>query len=1233
MVPARLRKGRRWLRFAGRALLGSVVLAMGLGAALWWFTRPEALRARLDKIVAAHPGLHLIYTDLRWVWPDAIELDDVQLEFRDPAASAHEDARVLPSLRVDKARVGGLLSELLQRKDKSQQFTLENAAIRVDLPFTPPPDGDALKTLIGVLRMKLPARWIDPRGFPTLAAERAHIELWRPAVAGERARLVERLSVGFAARHATEGAYEITLTPTEEGAAEWRLRMEPASRRVSLESAGLELMQLRELFGPQSRGVLRERVGDDARARIERLALKWPDGSESVALVDAIEEMSLEVSEIAGECPLPLELVGERRAPFVRYGQQRAKLMFDGLRDSHTIRAELTGGLRSARVEAQVELDADLLRRAVKEAPAGEFERAVRTALVKIGGLDVPTREAHPAFYDHAAAGQKVAKFFHRFRPEGVVDVELRYGLPAPEGAPIAAARDDANARPGVSGHVRIVNGGCIFRGFPYHFQNVTGDIAFAGGKTRIIELSAPAGLGRVDLWGEVFTPDDWTGVSIHAIGHNVALDRQMFAALPERYQRLWSEVQPLGFADLEVAISRPTTDEARGPSDSEINVDATVTNAGLTLNGLRRRPVSAEIRVRGGTIDIVDLWVADGNGGLSVSGEISPGGGSEAASASQPAHAAVSTTTQPVAELRPIELPSHAEDAHTGSGLAILALDYPFRSEFKLGDAGPVLRADLRTDLSLTHNDDSPKAADGPIAARVVGGTIRAGELGPAWSDVSGEVIQSAAALDIGRLEARRAQDRLELRGRVARGGEDRVDLTGTIEVADVQRALDEVLPPATRASARELGLHGAATFDLRVVGDPTGRDPKSPLNADVTLRAAGIRPVPFPLDLRDFEAKLQARGQTYELTRATARLGSNAKFEISGGGSLGPAGKSSWRGAARDVTIDAALMSALPESLRKWLQPLSPGGTLQVRIDELRPMDQGRFALRAAIEAQGGALQNANLTLSQAAGSLVGEAIIDGDGRLTGVGTLMLNAARVGECGVRDLSARLQVTGADGRIRLDDLRAQVANGTIAGKLEVSPQSSEYRCDVELAGADLPMLMSSLGKSGQTKMPAGRISGRLQLSGALDRGDTRVGEGAVVLERGVFSGTPVLDPLREAAAKRSGGGLADRIDLMQLLFVWRGDELQMKEIELSSPDLRLVGAGRWRLSNGEINMKLVGAHPRDWPRVVLLTDILEVAQQVFVQFRVRGQWEKPKVTIEPLPPVVEGLREIFSPD
>jgi hypothetical protein len=212
---------------------------------------------------------------------------------------------------------------------------------------------------------------------------------------------------------------------------------------------------------------------------------------------------------------------------------------------------------------------------------------------------------------------------------------------------------------------------------------------------------------------------------------------------------------------------------------------------------------------------------------------------------------------------------------------------------------------------------------------------------------------------------------------------------------------------------------------------------------------------------------------------------------------------------------------------------------------------------------------------------------------------------------------------------VALDGLRGRLCDGDAAGFLRINSDTSDYELSLTLQNVSLTELLPR-----RTADPApprrGEADANIFLRGQAGQSATRQGGGELRIRGGSFLHTPVLSQVAEAGGPQRQR-ISDDLDLAELRFVWQGQLIRLTRVDIQSRDLRLVGEGTWSLDSDALDLTLVGAHPRHWPRVAVLSDLLESARRDLVQYRVQGTMAAPRITVEPLYKLTDTLRALLG--
>jgi hypothetical protein len=224
-----------------------------------------------------------------------------------------------------------------------------------------------------------------------------------------------------------------------------------------------------------------------------------------------------------------------------------------------------------------------------------------------------------------------------------------------------------------------------------------------------------------------------------------------------------------------------------------------------------------------------------------------------------------------------------------------------------------------------------------------------------------------------------------------------------------------------------------------------------------------------------------------------------------------------------------------------------------------------------------------------------------------------------------ISDLSGHISTSGDRATIQLRDVRGTICGGALLARLDYAPQTQAYELSLSLKGVnsdEIQLRPRSIGKQG-------RFDASVTLRGRSGDDSSRTGSGELRVYDTSFVRVPVLADLLETLRLRNA--VDETLDFAELHFVCEGRVLRLTSVEIHGRDIRLVGEGLWNVATDRIELNLVGANPRNWPRVAVLSDVVELAGSELVQYRVSGTSSKPVITPEPLHRLTEPIRRLIA--
>ncbi len=1187
------------LRAVVWVLVALTVLLVGTYASL---TRPARLRAAVLAALRALPVAAEV-GEVTFSPSEGLQISDLTLA---PAAPSDATAGE-PLLRVGSAAIRCDLGQLLRGRLWPRAVEVRDAALRLECRRDAM---DEVEEESAAAEWRLIQRLLTAMEgpLPSVTVWQGDVQLW--AAERGRTQLVQRLLVKAEGGSDAEGYHlRVDRRPTGERALA-ELRWQAAGGELSLRFDGADLRMAAGLLPMRAAGFL-QRFDLRGQAAVERLVFRLGRANESGDVggppaPDRLWLAAVELRVTDGRLVLPVEEgraagAGPSADAFLRFTNVDATVAGDRARPDDPGTVTLTAGarLRGAATRLRAVASGRILEcfrpvpRRAGDSDSAEWLDDLREGELQIDGLELPTLENFPAFVRSRRLGGPLAAAFEHYSPRGRVNVRLALTSAADDGATDLADR--------LEGEIEACGAACRYYLFPYDCVDMSGRVRLSRGRILLEDLSGTHGGTRLWANGVVHSSRSWTGFDLTFHGRDVALDADLYGALPDEYRQLWQRAAPLGLCDVVTTLRRADGSPELGALPTDVHVNAHLRAGSLALGaGGRLEQATGWITVHGGVVQVRGLHGQQGDAEISLDGTV---------------HVVGDTTH---AELR-LVVDNQPVDQRVLVGAG------PAAVELRLTGHAAVWGRVWGTERGAGLNQQ--------MTAELRDGQLAAADPQRPWVVTAGRVHVRDARQEIEYLTCRQGEAEVNVSGVVTEagaGGLGPLDLRLRARTPAVEELYPQFVPTDWAALLDSFGLTGRGDVAVRLY-PITHVDRGSAQAADVEVRAERMRPTPMPLDLRDVQATVTLAPGRFRLESARAQCGEAGRVTVwqarEGQWERG-AVDASFEVSAEGLRLEPALVEALPGGLGRLLTRLAGQGefdaylpTVRVRGAQSRAWQfEGRVPLR-------GAALRVGLPLEVVQGELAGACFIGPTGAVELDARFTIGQGRLAGRPVANWDGRLTYRPDDRWVRIDDLHGQLCDGVAQGYLAIDPQSGEYELSVKLHDIGAAELFPT-PRAHADRPRRGRVDGDVWLRGRGDDVGSRRGGGSLRLRGGSFLQTPVL---ASVARQRAGRGGADQVDVAHLRFLWEGDLIRLRRIDIQSADLRLVGEGTWDLRSDAVEMTLWGARPEHWPRVAVLSDLLESAGQELVQYRVEGTLSAPKVTAEPLHRLSETLRGLLG--
>ncbi len=1187
------KRRRSWIRRLVWTGVGLTALAV---ATYTHVTNPARLRSRALTALRSLSAGTVDVGRVTFSPSNGLELSDLVIE-----SSNATDHRWPPLLRIGYARINCDLLALLAGRIDPTNVELRNVALAVVLERPKDSPTDDPRVFDQAARFRRLLNTLQ-RGLPHVTIERADLQLL--VLEDDRLRLLRRMP-WRAAVDADDDGYVLRADrrpATRAPLAQARWQRSTGELEFTLDWT--ELDNIIPLL-PSAVADQLKQLNPAGRVRLERLVIRPASSLDSGQCSAAAPQVVVaELRMQDGRCVLPVEERAAATQPraslpgyYLDMSSVSATLSYasPGTTAAATLKLRAQGHVHGAPTNLTVDLRPDLATRLATATQREITLDDVLSAEMAIEGLELPTHETYPDFVQAPRLGSGLTNAFHRYKSRGKVSLRLTIvppGTLAADGAPLTGSDR-------MAGELEPLGTAFTYYEFPYDLVGVTGLLRYERGRVLLDNLRGYHGGGAVCANGIVNSTESWTGFDLTFQGTGTALDDDLYAALPEKYKQLWRSTAPLGVCDVTTTVRRPDGSDEHGSHPTAVDIAARLLGASLALgDGRRIDQADGNIVIQAGKLQINNLHGYDGQTSLRLDGTVS------------------------------------VRNGETETDVRVQAANLPIKHAAPLTPDGELMSAFQFTGQADVWGRifDTPEAGRRQhLAVHMTSGRLiglvpdRHWTVREAWISVRGDEREVLS------LDCRQGDAWLTGSGKLPApaGCGDALALTLQAGAPAIEELYPQFVPPRWARFADDLGLSGPGTIDVRLRAVADDAAPSGQV-AEIELHTGSMKARWLPLDLHAVQAAILFAPQRFKLHPSTARWGADGRIEAKGHGTWDDDSTQA------EFTVDAhrllfcrQLMEALPRPLANALQPLHPVGEFDAQLSGWRTTagDQTTWRLEGSVP-----LRHTTLELGLKIDDL--DARIDGSCTIGPAGEVELDAEFLVAGGslagrrIERCEGRLTRSPQERWLRLDDLRGRGCGGEAVGSLLIDPQTAEYELELTLHDVSVAQLMPPPSDDPGRKRP-GRVDGDVWLRGTAGDKVSRRGGGTLRVSGASFLQTPVLASV--AAEKGKDNKISDTVDEAVIRFLWGGEQVWLERVDIRSRDLRLVGRGTWNLGDDSIRMTLVGAHPEHWPRVAVLTDLIELAGRELVQYHVEGTLAAPTVRVEPLHRLNNTLRALLG--
>jgi len=838
--------------------------------------------------------------------------------------------------------------------------------------------------------------------------------------------------------------------------------------------------------------------------------------------------------------------------------------------------------------------------------PHADLEDVGIAATVTCENLTLPTagEDASPAAVRFVQRWRALRSFYNDLDPHGRVSLEVSLVKESGAGHPMRLRK----------GVMTILDADGSHRKFPYRVRHITGTVEVAPDRIYLRELAGEHHGAPVVVNGWLAEARWYAASELRITGRDVSLDGDLYAAVNERYRRLWDTFDLAGTADIDVDMIRaPGT--AKDPAPQATTVDAHLRDARACYAGF---PYPVE----------------DITGGVTIGGD----------------RLRVGRLTGRNGAAR-IVVDGYADLANEGlSDLNLrleaerIAFDDTLLAALPDDGEAQVARFDPRGTFDLVGEigyDPSAKRAVHDLAVTLRNARVIYSGFPATVEQVSGTVRLQPGRITVEQLTGRRGDCAVAVSG-VFSSAVDRTDSHAVIRcerlVADED--LLAALPKGARSVCRDLritgpvqtitryekrGPSGAVVDTLHTTIDAAGasidlaRDPENSYRLTITRGTVTVEPGQITIDdlhATHGEASVVLSGViTYDDERV------EGDFVLSG----------------KHILLDEDLRLAIPWRWRRTWNRMALTGAVDLEMDSLRyhrdrgaPSADWDFAGRLAAAGVG---LEAGVRIADLVGTLAGRgSFSDAAGGLSADCALTIDSLVVHDRRVENVRGRLEKSAANGFLSLAGLAGELYGGQVSADARVrfEQNASHYDVSAILHDVDLREFVRAGKKPpANYESVAGRIDAHIFLTGTGGEPDSRRGGGKLEIRDARLYRLPLIEAILNVISFTASEEFA--FQEMFAEFFITGRYVEAADVVLQGTALALVGSGTIVPATENLALKLVAVTPHRWVKVPVITEFLEGASRELIEIDVHGPLSDPVIQAKPLRGVEAALETLFE--
>lgn len=820
---------------------------------------------------------------------------------------------------------------------------------------------------------------------------------------------------------------------------------------------------------------------------------------------------------------------------------------------------------------------------------------------------DVPYINSLPA---------EIREVYYRFRPQG--RSKLRVEL----------ARASGNAALRVEGALEFANAQFVFEEFPYPVFNASGRLVIdndpSSNEPRLVidhvrgvgASGGPNAQGELGVSGVITPLIGYASVDVTVSGTNIVSEPALIEAIPKDARAIVHEFDddgdgpnPRFTGDFVCRVHREP-----GPiSKWTYDTDLAIRNGYGSFKGFPfpLEEFSAQLQVRKDYVRIVSADSSHAGAKLSVTGL------TEWGARVNPNRRVGEPSTRSKLSLAARKVPMDA---------ALLnAIPREAREQLeRLGIDGVF---DITGDI---HVNDPRKPPEFDLSIAATNARFAPTNWKTQIDEIEGSMQLTPRSIRIDHARGRRGDAPVSVSGLIDFAAEPTLDLSVRAEQFQLDASAHDSLPEPGQAVWDSLRPEGATDLVLNLLGPVAS--PKWTLD----LRPSGMKMNPdfFPMPMSNIIGRISAQADRIELDGVQGSV-AGGNVSVSGVGEF--ASRSAWtlRIQSTETLVDDAFRNALPEALKTLLTDNQIAGRANFSFDQLAWTRSPDNAATDIVFDSKFDLLDAGWTVGVPFGDVIGSIALKGklvDDDLAALnGTIDLKTFTIAGIPARDGQALIETDEARRVLQLKDVRAQIGEGDIAGRVHFDRSrrdSTKWSADLLMRNADVSTLTSGNGA-----LMSGRMNASLAIEGAWSADGKRVGprrgRGDISVSGENMVNVPMIVGVTQIVSLSlpfTGG-----FNEADASYSIDGDRVSFNDISLKSNEMRIKGNGSLHFDTRTLSLDFYTANAGK--RLPVIGGLLDAARKELFQIKVRGTLNEPQVTAGSLQTITTTVDEILGSD